>query len=439
MKEKGVSIMSQDTAPTVTAGEIHDKEKSQRLSSAVAAAAQTLAARQEERMMEGVVEILKDLENPQRDNVPELYRNAEHRGTTQVSSPTERAYARMPEEVRQWRNPDSDHWNAEWIRGRFYGDQARMLQAKTELDGLFPQLRANELYEGAPGADGAISDGSAGASVPRPLEMIVEIARDRVAKMRRFANVMTMTRQTHTIPTASALTAGMVGEGSTQTNSEPGIAEVQISAKKAQVVAIASKELLADAAVNLVSVLSSRAGGALGVLEDNQAFDLGDGTGNNIQKIVGTAYAETTAAFLGYVDVVAMYYGVAQEYRDRAEWLIAADVLQGLANVRDGQGRPFYQGITDAPTVVVDDRAQVGTILRRPVYQVPYTDGTLSFGEHSACYTLGNRQGIELEVSRDVNFLSDEIVWKWTERIGGQNVDQVAVQQCLGITDVTSA
>jgi HK97 family phage major capsid protein len=422
--------------PTVPSGVVTDHEGKRRMASAVQAATQALVARHEEQTVQEMLDIIAELEKPVRSNVPSIYEDpAPHRGTLRTKSPTEPMYARMSESVREWRNPDSDHWMAEWIRGHFDKDRPRMLEAQANLDALFGRA---DLHEGTAGADGAISTGTGGALVPRPLENVVMIARDRVAKMRRFANVMTMTRQTHTIPTAAAMTAAMAGEGATAAQGEPTIAEVQITAKKGQAVAIASKELLEDAAVNLVSVLATRAGGALGVLEDNKAFRLGDGAGNNIVRISGTTFSETTSGSMAYADMLRMYFAVAQEYRDMGVWLIAANVLQLLSNVRDGQGRPFYQGITDVPGAVVDDSGQIGTILRRPVYQVPFSNGEIWFGDAQAAYTLGNRKGLEMEVSRDVNFLSDEIVWKWTQRFGGIPVDAVAAQYATGITACTS-
>lgn len=424
-------------APVVPQGTISDEEAKLREDSAIATEISNLIARKKDQWDIALIEELQGLEKVDRSLVPEHYSDpAPHRGTIPQSNPTEPIYRHMSEELREWRNPDSDHYMAEWLKGVYHKDHGRRLEAEAKLDGMFGRA---DLHEGTVGASGALATGTGGSLAPRPLESVVLISRDRVAKMRRFSSLMTMTAQTHTIPTAAAMTAGMVAEGSTQGEGNPTVASVQISAMKGQVKAIVSEELLADAAANLVSALATRAGGALGVLEDNQTFRLGSGTAPNTVKIDGNAFTETTSGILPYSDVLSMYYSVPQEYRDQAIWMVAANVLQLMSNVRDGQGRPFYQGLTDVPGALTDDSGQVGAILRRPVFEVPFSDGDIWFGDPKAAYVLGTRQGITVKASEHVNFTSDEIMWKWTQRFGGINVDHTAAAEyAKGITSATS-
>jgi HK97 family phage major capsid protein len=380
-------------------------------------------------------DVLKEYQAPDRSNVPE-FQNKKGETVHRMSSPTEPLYRRFPEEVREWRNPDSDHWCAEWIRGQFHKDQARMFRAQAELDSLF---RTTVVDEGVAGSSGALSTGAGGALIPRPLENVVMIARDRVAKMRRFANILNMTRQTHTVPTAAAMTAGMVAESTTQVVLDPVIASVQLTARKGQVTAVATMEILDDAAINLVSLYATRAGGSLGKLEDDQFFQDGDGSAPNISaKVAGTAYAEASSTGLAYADVLGMYHTCGQVYRDQGAWFVASDVLQFMGNVRDGNSRPFYQGLQERPGPITDDTTAVGTILNRPVYEVPFTDGEILFGDMNALYTVGTRQGIVSAASEHVKFDLDQVMWKFTQRFDGNNVDSIAAQQASGITSATS-
>ena len=427
------------------AGEVSQHEKDQRIEAAIRASAARVLEAERLRNAEDVIEILNELEAPNRSKAPK-FENDEHyaepkrhRGVISTNSPSDRIYARMSPEEREWRSPDSDFWMAEWIRGNFAKDKVQMLQASAKLDEMFGRAQGDTISEGAAGASGAIGAGTGASLIPRPLEQVVLIARDRVAKMRRFARIMNMTRQTHTIPTANAMIAYMTSEGFTADSGEPVISNVQIEARKGQALGVASKEMLADSATNLVSMLATRAGGALGELEDNQAFRLGNGSAPNIQRMTGTAFVSASTNVLAYSDVLSMYFTIPQIYRDAGIWLIASDVLQMLSNVRDGQGRPFYQGLTDVPGAIVDDSGQIGSILRRPVYESPWSDGQVWFGDPQAQYTFGSRQGIEMDASEHVNFTSDQIMWKWTQRFGGQNVDTIASQYNVGpITSATS-
>jgi HK97 family phage major capsid protein len=136
------------------------------------------------------------------------------------------------------------------------------MKAMAELERIYGRA---VMTEGIAGASGAVSTGTGGELIPRPLEMVVMIERDRVAKMRRWAQQITMTAQTHTVPTAAAMTANMVGESTTSADGNPDIAQVQLTAKKGQVTALATNEMLADAAINVINLWATRGGAAIGV------------------------------------------------------------------------------------------------------------------------------------------------------------------------------
>ena len=355
-----------------------------------------------------------------------------------LTSPYQRMYDAMDEPTKQWRNADSDHWMAEWLRGQVWRDHARMFQANAELEKMFGRAATTE---GVATASGALSTGTGGALIPRPMEAVVLIARDKVAKMRRWAQRYQMTAQTHTVPTAAAMTANMVGESTTGAQGEPTIASVQITAKKGQVKAVATVEALSDVAINLINLWAQRGGAALGTLEDNQFLKDGDGTGNNISAfLTGTAYSETTSGVLAFLDVNAMYYTLEQQYRQNAVWLISSDVLQMLSLLRNATtGAQFYLGMTEKPGPISDDPTAEGTLMRRPVYEVPSTAGTVWFGDIGASYIIGDRMGLSSSVSDQVRFEEDEVVWKLTERFDGQSIDAVASQVATGITSATDA
>jgi HK97 family phage major capsid protein len=306
--------------------------------------------------------------------------------------------------------------------------------AVEKLDGMFGRTA---LAEGAGGALGAFAAGS-GEFLPRPLENVVLIARDRVAKMRRWATAINMTAQTHTVPTANAMTAYMTGEGATATDGNPTISSVQITAQKAQVTALASNEMLADSAVNLINMWATRGGMALGALEDDQFFKEGEGTPPNISAFLsGTSYT-ITGGDLNFLDVNAMYYTLPQVYRTNAVWLVASNVLQLISQLwNDTAGHQFYIGMTEKPGPITDDPTAEGTIMRRPVYEVPFTNGTIWFGDPSAAYLIGTRAGLQSQVSDQVKFATDQVMWKLTQRFDGINLDTSAGQVTVGVTGVT--
>lgn len=418
-------------------GQISEEERGRRIEAAIHAKLESIAAAHEDKILEGVAEMIARFEQPDTSRVPEiLNRSGEvvHRQT----SPTQREYRRLSEEERQYRNPDKDHWYREWFKGFQTNDRPTMMLAQDKMMTLNPQLRADTL-EGAASAAGGFAAGTGGTLLPRPLEALVEIVRDRIAKMQRFATTYTMTAQEHNIPTANAVTAFMVGEATSPiTQGEPTFAQVPLIAHDAMAKLILGRNLMDDAAVNVINIVVNRAGRALAVLEDAEFFRLGTGTAPHPTKLTGTLYLEQTSTFLAYSDVVKMYTSLQQEYRDGARWFISPNVIQLMSNVRDGIGRLLYSNLFDPPLVLNDDPGAIGTLLGRPVHETVLTSGELWFGDPSACYAIGRRRGITVEMSRDFLFDTRRVIWLVSQRIAGNNIDIAAAQYCQGITAATS-
>jgi HK97 family phage major capsid protein len=268
----------------------------------------------------------------------------------------------------------------------------------------------------------------------------VLIARDKVAKMLRFAAGFTMTKQTHTVPTATTMTTYQVAEGGTTTQGEPTYAGVQLSAVKTAARGVVSLEMLADADINIVGGMTTLAGRALGAAQEAQFWRTGDGTAPNISAFAaGTTYTPAaTATTLDFTSVVDMYYTCPQVYRDMAAWYSEASVLQAMVGVRDGNGRAFYQGLTERPGPLSDDPTAVGTIMGKPVYEVDATAGTIHFGDMGACYMVGQRQGILARTSEHAQFAAGLVEFIWEQRYDGNNVDTSACQTATGITAANS-
>jgi HK97 family phage major capsid protein len=420
--------MSELNEPIPIPEGVGDPERKKRSESAVLTMVETIRQNERDKHDADLAKALKVLTENDRTDVPDFQR-VETRTT-----PTDPLYRHLSEEEREWRNPDSDHWMGEWLQGNLYKDHSRMLEANAKLEQMFSRA---VMTEGTGTTTGAVASGTGAELVPRPLAALVMISRDKVAKMRRFATIYQMNSQTANIPTADSMTAVMVKEGVEATQSEPGIAQVPLIAYVAGVQARATKELVEDSAYNMVGILTQRGGSALGVLEDQEFLKAGTGTNPHVTKLVGTGYALTAATTLSYTDMLGIYHTLEQQYRTNASWFIASNVLQLLGNVRDGMGRPLYQGMTESPAALTDDMGAAGTIFRKPVYEMELTAGDIYFGDMSQ-YAIGDRRGITIEVSDQVRFLTREVVWMITERIAGNNTDTSAMQYTTAIAAATS-
>ena len=350
-------------------------------------------------------------------------------------------YDKMPENERVWRSPESDHWGAEWIRAQLANNHGRMKECYDKSEEWANRAFGRAaLLEGTAGAAGALSAGTAGPLIPRPVEAIILIARDRASTMRRFARPFAMSKQTHTLPTMTAFSFATTGETSTGTDGQGTLAGVQIRAIPGTVKAIIGIDALEDIDMNLFSLYGQLAGSAIGVGEDVQFWSTGDGALTNISsKVDGTSYSETTSTFLGFIDVVGMIQAVPQAYRRNTAWYSAPDVVGFLSLVVDSNsGRQFYSGMGDALGLINDDPDQVGTLMRRPIFEVPAPPGVIMVGDMEAAYTVGTRQNITSSASEHFLFGSRQIVWLWTTRFDGQDVDAIAMQRAAGITSATN-
>lgn len=390
-------------------------------------------AASEEKVVRDFDEKIEALRKPNRDAVPE-YVNRHGEKVTKLRNASERRYARLSEDEKQYRDDESDHWAAEWIRSLATGNRPAMHRAAEKIDAYYS--RASTL-EGTADLGGDLSSGTGGPLLPVPLAGLIQIARDARSVGRRLFQVVPMREQTRRISTVGAATAAMVAEGSTASQGEPAFATVVLAAKKAQVLVKASVEMLADSAFDLVSAYSTRAGTALGALEDVQ-IATSNGTPPNIQEaLAGQNVAEASAGVLTIEDIIKLFFSCPEPYRGQGVFLGASATLQLVSQIVDGNGRQAMLSMPAEPAGVTDVGG-VGRLLGRPVVEFPLASGTLWFGDPMAAYAIGDRQQITAAVSDHVDFASDLVNFKFTERFDGVNVDDGATGASWQIAGITS-
>lgn len=379
---------------------------------------------------EGIDARIEELSKPVTRDVPELGVRVVSRG-----QPTDRLYARMSSALQFWRSDESDHWMANWLRGmagtKIGLEPRRAHELKAEAAGKLEEIygRATGL-EGVPDSDGGVADGTVGDLIPVPLLNVVQIERDRVAKIRGLATNFTLTNQQARIPTMGAVTTAMVAEGATAAQGEPTNATILPRANKMQAFMKISIEALADVASNIITLWAQRAGASMGALEDVQ-FMTSNGSAPNIsEKITGIDFAEATPGVLVYADVVGLYRSVPEQYRAQASWLAGSDVLTLLDLLLDGNGRPIFSLNSGVVGVTGNDGAD-STIFRKAVFEVPIT-GVLIFGDIGS-YGVGTRSGMTTAMSEHSDFAADLIAFKFTQRLDGIMLDTAAIHQISGL------
>lgn len=393
---------------------------------------ETATAASEQRTAASVDAKLDELRTPDRSDVPE-YVNRNGEKVTKLRNVSERRYAKLSPELQEVRDDESDHWGAKYIRALATSDRAGMAEASDKIETYFGRAT---VLEGAGSTSGALSDGSGAGLLPINLIGTVQIAIDNAAIGRNIFRIENCGSQNQRLVTIGAATAAMAAEGATAAQGEPAFATKTLIPKKLQCFFKASTEQLADSAFDLVSTFSNRAGMAIGEREDIE-IATSSGTAPSIQESLdGTAYTEASSAVLQYEDLVGMFMAIDQAQRRGACWLGGAAMLTFIGQMLDGNGHPQVLFPGALPEAITNNGG-VGMILNRPVYEFPIPAGELWFGNPQNAYAMGIRQGVVASVSEHVDFASDLVNFKFTERFDGVNLDtDGAASLVSGITSV---
>ena len=232
----------------------------------------------------------------------------------------------------------------------------------------------------------------------------------------------------HVSSVMGGITFSWTEESATMSDSAATFSSVQLTAKKLAGTFTVPNELLNDAPA-FSGFFDSRVPAALGYFED-VAFLTEDGVGSPLGFINCPAVV-TVAAEAGQATKTILWENITKMYAQMlptsigsAAWIVCPDALPQLftmaLSVGTGGG-PVYiggygnSGGADAPPM---------TILGRPVYITEKigplgTTGDIVFADMSY-YVIGDRQGVEVAASDQVNFKQDQTVFRLIERVDGR-------------------
>ena len=230
---------------------------------------------------------------------------------------------------------------------------------------------------------------------------------------------------------ASPYTAGMVAswgaEGATISQTNPSIRQILLKANLLTGYTVASRTLLADNQVGLQQVLTELIGETIAYYVDYAILNgTGDGMPLGILKAGVALAVNRTADGNGAIltDVGNMIGKLLPESDGKAVWLLAPSTKATLPTMNDAGGRVVYLPImpnmsggpaTVALPLMLDGKQVV-------VSQLPASKGTSGdlWLIDPEQYAFGLRQEIEIAVSEHVNFLSNQLTWRFIFRGDGQ-------------------
>jgi HK97 family phage major capsid protein len=283
----------------------------------------------------------------------------------------------------------------------------------------------------------AITGSSTGAPVPTSFyNEIVKVAR-LVNPLLEYATVInTAGGENLQIPSqATFSTATIVGQGVSIGTSEPTFnAFTTLGAYKFSALAQLSRELIADAGVDIIQFLAEQFGNALGF---KIADEIVNGTGTveptGFLPVAGTGVTGSTGVSGAFSadNVIDLIYSLDGSLRNRPTFAMLANStsIAALRKLKDTAGNYVFQ--------VGDSKDRRDLVLGVPVIETPAlpNPGTgvnsLAVGDLKSIY-IRNAGGLQVDRSDDFAFGNDLATWRATWRLDSALVQTANIKKFKG-------
>jgi len=258
------------------------------------------------------------------------------------------------------------------------------------------------------------SDQAGGYLVPTELRDEIVARATEASRLSRLVRRIGCRSNAVKVPTlATDVSVFWGSEGSAFGESDAAFGQKSITIHRLNAVTKISRELVADAGIDLVDFLSTLFAEAVAVEED-RVIAVGDGSTQpeGIYSAAGIGEYAVDGE-IDYEALVDVYYTLPGRYRDRAVWLGSDEVFKAVRKLVDTAGQPLWRPSLDADS---PDR-----LLGRPVItQGDLPESVLLFGD-PRYYHLYDRQELAVETSTQAGdaFTAHQLWLKAWERVDG--------------------
>jgi HK97 family phage major capsid protein len=282
----------------------------------------------------------------------------------------------------------------------------------------------------------AITGSSTGSPVATSFyDRIVTVAR-LVNPLLEYATVInTAGGENLQIPSqATFSTATIVGQGVSIGTSEPTFnAFTTLGAYKYSALAQLSRELIADAGVDIIGFLAEQFGNALGfAIADKVVNGTGVVENTGFLPVAGTGVTGTAAAGAFTADnVIDLIYSLDGSLRNRPSFAMLANStsIAALRKLKDTAGNYVFQ--------VGDSKDRRDLVLGVPVIETPAMPSpgsavnSLAVGDLKSLY-IRNAGGLQVDRSDDFAFGNDLATWRATWRLDSALVQKANIKKFKG-------
>jgi HK97 family phage major capsid protein len=224
-----------------------------------------------------------------------------------------------------------------------------------------------------------------------------------------------------TSPFFGGVKANWTAEAQTRTETEPQFKMMELKAHELSGYSVSSNVLLQDAVFGLEKFLMVLFGNAVGWYEE-YAFLQGNGVGKPLGVINANAAINVTRNQTGhftFADISSMLANLLPASYSRAHWYCSPTVVADLLQLKDGSNRAIFISIDQGAT-----KPPVWKLLNLPVHITEKVPALGTLGDvclvDPSLYVIGDRMSLEIAASEHVNFLANQMTWRFVQRVDGQ-------------------
>jgi len=263
-------------------------------------------------------------------------------------------------------------------------------------------------------------DSEGGYLVPAPLEGEIIKKITEISNLRSVARVRPMSTKTSSTPSrTNIVSAGMVGEGETDSLSTSKYGLEKLIAKKAQVTSQSTVEELEDAGYDVLNLMSQDVAETMAQLEGSQ-FVNGNGAGNNCEGFLTNSNVPfIVSSVADKITFDSLIHATGQlKYGYNPIYAFNRKTLAEIRKLKDGEGGYLWQA-GNLAAGVPNQLNGYNYIILPDMPDIGANTFPVIFGDFARGYVIGDRKGMTMLRDEITKKREGKIEFTWYKRFAG--------------------
>ena len=263
-------------------------------------------------------------------------------------------------------------------------------------------------------------DSEGGYLVPSPLEGEIIKKITEISNLRSVARVRPMSTKTSSTPSrTNIVSAGMVGEGETDSLSTSKYGLEKLIAKKAQVTSQSTVEELEDAGYDVLNLMSQDVAETMAQLEGSQ-FVNGNGAGNNCEGFLTNSNVPfIVSSVADKITFDSLIHATGQlKYGYNPIYAFNRKTLAEIRKLKDGEGGYLWQA-GNLAAGVPNQLNGYNYIILPDMPDIGANTYPVIFGDFARGYVIGDRKGMTMLRDEITKKREGKIEFTWYKRFAG--------------------